>query len=63
MAFDPDRTRPHRRARPSSPGRPFADLASRFGLAPIFEAARMHRGPAPELPLDGISVITSLELG
>lgn len=40
-----------------------AALASRFGLAPIFETARMYRGPAPDLPLDGIFGITSLELG
>jgi ribosomal protein S18 acetylase RimI-like enzyme len=38
-------------------------LLERFGLAPIFETARMYRGPAPSLPLDRIFGLTSFELG
>lgn len=38
-------------------------LGARYGLKPIFETARMYRGPAPALPLDRIYGITSLELG
>ena len=38
-------------------------LARRHGLAPVFETARMYRGPAPELPLGRIYGITSFELG
>jgi hypothetical protein len=39
------------------------DLASQFGLAPVFETARMYRGPAPDLPLERIYGVTTLELG
>ncbi len=39
------------------------DLAERHGLAPVFETARMYRGTAPALPLEGIFGITSFELG
>ena len=38
-------------------------LARRHGLAPVFETARMYRGPAPALPLPHIYGITSFELG
>lgn len=38
-------------------------LAERFGLYPVFETARMYRGPAPDLPLSRIFGITSFELG
>jgi hypothetical protein len=36
---------------------------ARHGLAPVFETARMYRGPAPALPLDRTFAITTLELG
>lgn len=39
------------------------DLAARHGLTPVFETARMYRGPAPELPLDRTFGITTFELG
>ncbi|WP_454914678.1 GNAT family N-acetyltransferase [Xanthobacter sediminis] len=38
-------------------------LAREAGLAPVFETARMYRGPAPRLPLSRIFGITSFELG
>lgn len=38
-------------------------LATRHGLAPSFETARMYRGPAPELPLPRLFGITTFELG
>lgn len=38
-------------------------LARRHGLAPVFETARMYRGPAPALPLERIFGITTFELG
>ncbi|CAN5127219.1 GNAT family N-acetyltransferase [soil metagenome] len=38
-------------------------MAERHGLAPVFETARMYRGPAPALPLERIYGITTLELG
>ncbi|MDI4658012.1 GNAT family N-acetyltransferase [Xanthobacter autotrophicus] len=38
-------------------------LAAGAGLAPVFETARMYRGPAPELPLGRIFGITTFELG
>lgn len=38
-------------------------MAAAAGLVPVFETARMYRGPAPELPLGRIFGITSLELG
>jgi GNAT superfamily N-acetyltransferase len=39
------------------------DLATRFGLTPAFETARMYRGPAPDLPLHRTFGITTFELG
>jgi len=38
-------------------------LAERFGLQPVFETARMYRGPAPDLPLARTFGITTFELG
>jgi GNAT superfamily N-acetyltransferase len=38
-------------------------LATRYGLRPVFETARMYRGPAPDLPLPKIYGITTFELG
>ncbi len=38
-------------------------LARRHGLEPVFETARMYRGPAPAPPLARIYGITSFELG
>jgi hypothetical protein len=38
-------------------------LAERYGLRPVFETARMYRGPAPALPLDRTYGITTFELG
>lgn len=38
-------------------------LAKSFGLTPVFETARMYKGPAPTLPLGEIYGITSFELG
>lgn len=39
------------------------DLATRNGLSPVFETARMVRGTPPHLPLDRIFGVTSFELG
>lgn len=38
-------------------------LAEAFGLSPVFETARMYRGPCRELPLERIFGITTFELG
>lgn len=38
-------------------------LAHRYTLEPVFETARMYRGPAPSIDLAGIYGITSMELG
>lgn len=38
-------------------------LAGEAGMAPVFETARMYRGPAPALPLDEIFGLMSFELG
>ena len=38
-------------------------LARRFDLQPVFETARMYRGPAPDLPLARTFGITTFELG
>ena len=38
-------------------------LATRFGLQPVFETARMYRGPAPALPVARTYGVTSFELG
>ncbi|WP_394690630.1 GNAT family N-acetyltransferase [Hoeflea sp.] len=38
-------------------------MAESAGLAPVFETARMYRGPAPQLPWTSIHGVTSFELG
>lgn len=38
-------------------------LARDLGLTPVFETARMYRGPAPQLDLDVLYGVTSFELG
>lgn len=58
---------------PVAPGPVFLDvpepntaavaLATSLGLAPAFETARMYRGRAPDLDLDRVFGITTLELG
>lgn len=45
------------------PNRAAVEMARRLGLTPAFETARMYLGPAPDLPLDEIFGITTLELG
>jgi len=45
------------------PNRSATDLATRYGLSPFFETARMYRGDTPDLPLRRIYGITTLELG
>jgi hypothetical protein len=46
-----------------APNRSATDLASRYGLAPVFETTRMYRGLAPDLPLSRIYGMTTFELG
>jgi hypothetical protein len=41
----------------------FTELLARAGLTQGFETARMYRGPAPAVALDGVFGITTLELG
>jgi hypothetical protein len=38
-------------------------LAQAYGLAPVFETARMYRGPMPILRLDRLFGVTTFELG
>lgn len=38
-------------------------LAESHGMTPMFETARMYRGPEPHLPIDQIFGITTFELG
>lgn len=45
------------------PNRGAMALAERYGMVPGFETSRMYRGPAPELPVDRIFGVTTLELG
>ena len=45
------------------PNRAATSLADRNGLSPVFETARMYRGPAPDLPLTRVYGITTFELG
>jgi GNAT superfamily N-acetyltransferase len=40
-----------------------ARLAALHGLSPVFETARMYRGPRPDLPLSRTYGITTFELG
>jgi hypothetical protein len=39
------------------------DLALSLKLQPMFETARMYRGPAPDLDTQKVFGITSFELG
>jgi len=48
---------------PPEPHTAATALARRFGLSPVFETARMYRGPAPDLPIGRIYGITTFELG
>lgn len=48
---------------PPEPNAAAIALARRHGLAPVFETARMYRGPAPAHPLGRVYGITSFELG
>lgn len=48
---------------PPEPHAAATALARRFGLSPVFETARMYRGPAPDLPLARTYGITTFELG
>jgi hypothetical protein len=48
---------------PPEPNAAAVALATRYGLSPVFETARMYRGPAPDLPLPRIFGITTFELG
>lgn len=48
---------------PPEPNAAAVALARRHGLEPVFETARMYRGPAPALPLNRVYGITSFELG
>lgn len=42
---------------------PGCRLAERMGLSPVFETARMYRGPAPEHDVRGVFGVTTFELG
>ena len=48
---------------PPEPNDEALELAERFDLSPVFETARMYRGPAPELPVGRIFGVTTFELG
>jgi hypothetical protein len=48
---------------PPEPNAAALRLVGELGLRPVFETARMYRGPAPPLALDAIFGITSFELG
>ena len=48
---------------PPEPHAAATALARRFGLSPVFETARMYRGPAPDLPIGRIFGITTFEFG
>ncbi|MCC6736972.1 MAG: GNAT family N-acetyltransferase [Bauldia sp.] len=45
------------------PNRDARALADRYGMTPMFETARMYRGPQPRLPLGQVYGISTLELG
>jgi Acetyltransferase (GNAT) domain len=45
------------------PNRAAVKLGGRYGFRPVFETARMYRGPEPSLPLDRIYGIKTFELG
>ncbi|WP_337267573.1 GNAT family N-acetyltransferase [Oryzifoliimicrobium ureilyticus] len=42
---------------------PAVELCQSLGLQPVFETARMYRGPAPAIPLRNVFGVTTLELG
>lgn len=46
-----------------SPNASAVALAGSLGLAPVFETARMYKGPAPALRLERIFGVTTFELG
>ena len=48
---------------PPQPNAAAVSLAESYGLTPVFETARMYRGPAPRLPLERTFGITTFELG
>jgi 16S rRNA G966 N2-methylase RsmD len=48
---------------PPEPNTTAVSLATRHGLEPSFETARMYKGPAPDLPLNRTFGITTFELG
>jgi hypothetical protein len=45
------------------PNRAAVQLATRYGLSPVFETARMYRGAMPNLPLSRTYGISTFELG
>ncbi len=45
------------------PNQAAIQLATRYGLSPMFETARMYRGPKPDLPLSQTYGISTFELG
>jgi len=45
------------------PNRSATDLATRYGLSPVFETARMYRGCVPDVSLSRTYGITTFELG
>ncbi len=48
---------------PPEPNAAAIAMATRHGLTPVFETARMYRGAPPGLPLSNIFGITTFELG
>jgi len=48
---------------PPEPNAAATALAERYGLAPVFETARMYKGDPPDLPLARTYGITTFELG
>ena len=48
---------------PPEANRAATGFAECIGLSPVFETARMYKGPAPALPLDRIFGLTTFELG
>lgn len=45
------------------PNRAARALVERYRMRPVFQTLRMYRGPAPEIDLDRVFGVTSLELG
>ncbi|WP_299391828.1 GNAT family N-acetyltransferase [Pelagibius sp.] len=48
---------------PPQPNGAAVRLAESYSMTPVFETARMYRGPAPKLPLERTFGITTFELG